>query len=92
MQYSAVAPPTAAELRRAKPKQPRFYYYAPHHAEARLRAAYAATAHLTGTTSYNDFRVQAMLAEAERLEAEHNGGRPFDPAPERFRPGRPLGS
>lgn len=85
-----VAPPAPpAPVRKAKPA--RHYYYAPAEVEARLRAAYAATAGQTGCSSYNEFRVAAMLAEAQRLEAAYNDGAPFGAAPERFKPGRPLG-
>lgn len=105
MQLSPIAPPAEATTPvpaepasqesptppAAKPKPVRNYYYAPQHVEDRLRAAYAAVSGVAGPyASYNDFRLAGMLQLAQQLEAELNDGQPFDPAPQRFSPGRPL--
>lgn len=74
------------------PNKPRKYaYLAPLTLERRFRAAYAAVSGVNGRyASYNDFRLAAMLQMTEQLEAELNKGKPFEPAPDRFAPGRPL--
>jgi hypothetical protein len=65
--------------------------YVPRPLAARVRNA---VAHLAGAPL---FLTQASLGEealdaaVSRLEREHNGGKPFPPAPKK-RPGRPVGS
>ena len=61
--------------------------------ERRLRAAYTAVSGPSGRyRSYNDFRLDAMTRLAAEIERELNHGKPFTDAPEKFTPGRKLGS
>ena len=86
------AQPAGEEAVVDDPNKPRKYaYLAPLTLERRFRAAYAAVSGVNGRyASYNDFRLAAMLQLAEQLERELNNGRPFEPAPDRFAPGRPM--
>lgn len=44
-----------------------------------------------GYASFTAFMDGAAARELARLEAEYNGGEPFEPNPGRFRAGRPIG-
>jgi hypothetical protein len=57
---------------------------------ARARAAYRATSHLEGDTSWSDFVAHAIQAEVERRERRHNGGDEYPGETTALRPGRPL--
>lgn len=47
--------------------------------------------HPGGYASFTAFMDGAATRELARLEAEYNGGEPFEPNPGRFRAGRPIG-
>lgn len=57
----------------------------------RAQAAYRATSHLEGDTSWSDYVERAILTETQRREAEHNAGEPYKGDGSRLSAGRPLG-
>lgn len=67
------------------------YYAAPEDSE-RIRAAFIAARNAgKPTRSLSDFQLEAILEKVTRLEAELNGGRPFEGAPAHtLSPGRPM--
>ena len=67
------------------------YYAAPEDSE-RIRAAFIAARNAGRPyRSLSDFQLEAILDQVVRLEAELNGGRPFEGAPAHsLSPGRPM--
>ena len=67
------------------------YYAAPEDSE-RIRAAFIAARNAgRPVRSLSDFQLEAILDQVVQLEAELNGGRPFEGAPARtLSPGRPM--
>lgn len=57
----------------------------------RARATYRATSWGEHDNSWSEMLTKALLAEVERRELEHNGGRPFVASDEPLTPGRPIG-
>lgn len=68
------------------------YYAAPEDSE-RIRAAFIAARNAGRPwRSLSDFQLEAILDQVVRLEAELNGGKPFEGAPAHsLSPGRPMG-
>lgn len=56
----------------------------------RARAAYKATGHLEGDSSWSAFVETAILAETTRRENAHNGGNAYSGDSTKLTPGRPL--
>lgn len=67
------------------------YYAAPEDSE-RIRAAFIAARNAGKPwRSLSDFQLETMLEKVTQLEAELNGGRPFEGAPAHtLSPGRPM--
>jgi hypothetical protein len=61
-------------------------------ARDRLRAVYRATSNQEGHRSFAAFVEDALIREAERLEAKYNAGQHFAGGEHQLTPGRPLGS
>lgn len=59
---------------------------------ARMRAAYMATRHLTGSRTLSEFILSAVEREVEALERAHNSGNEFAVDPGGVPRGRPLES
>ena len=57
----------------------------------RARAAYRSTSFHERDTSWSEMLCKALLAEVERRESEHNGGRKFVGSERPLSPGRPIG-
>lgn len=58
---------------------------------ARARGAYLALPRTATARTWSDFLSDAVLKEVQRLEAEHNGGRPWpEAAAGDLPPGRPM--
>jgi hypothetical protein len=57
---------------------------------ARMRSAYMATRHLTGSRTLSDFILAAVEREVEALERQYNGGDRFTADPDSVPRGRPL--
>ncbi|ACL42143.1 hypothetical protein Achl_4192 (plasmid) [Pseudarthrobacter chlorophenolicus A6] len=57
---------------------------------ARMRSAYMATRHLTGSRTLSDFILAAVEREVEALERKYNGGDRFTADPGSVPRGRPL--
>lgn len=88
---TATAPATTPSQKPADTKAKARTYRSTDDIERRFRAAYSAVEGINGPySSYNDFRLTAMIALTEQLEAELNNGQPFPDAPERFAAGRPF--
>ena len=85
--------PAAPTTQDAPELQKKRSYASTDSVERRLRAAYTAVSGPGGRyRSYNDFRLDAMARLAAEIERELNDGKPFTDAPEKFTPGRKLGS
>lgn len=88
----APAQPTEqpARPRRASQSKHKLSIYQDPEDTARLRAAYRHT--FAASRSFSDFIGGILMAEVERLEAEHNGGQPFQGVGAGEIPtGRPVG-
>ncbi|MDR7084726.1 hypothetical protein J2X01_004042 [Arthrobacter ginsengisoli] len=59
---------------------------------ARMRSAYMATRHLTGSRTLSDFILAAVEREVEALERQYNEGNLFTADPGSVPRGRPLES
>ena len=57
----------------------------------RARAAYRSTSYAESDRSWSEMVGKALLAEVERREALHNGGRAFVGVDAPLPPGRPIG-
>lgn len=83
--------PRSRQAAPSKPK-PKITIYQDAEDTARLRAAYRHTFAESNDRSFSDFVVRILMAEVERIEAEYNGGKPFEGVePGRLARGRPLG-
>ncbi len=65
-------------------------FYIPPELRNRARAAYRATSHLHGDSSWSDMIRKALLAELERRERMHNDGRSYVPDDTPLSAGRPI--
>lgn len=67
-------------------------YYGTQEDDARIRAAFIAARNAgQHWRTLSDFQLEAVLAQVAQVEAELNGGRPFEGAPAHtLSPGRPL--
>ncbi len=80
---SAETPPATASAeeparrRRASQSKHKLSIYQDPEDTARLRAAYRVVLAEGKDRSFSDFITRVLITEVERLEAEHNGGRPF---------------
>ena len=88
------SPIAVGESPQVKPKPknpPKVSFYQNPDDTARLRAAYAHTHAVEGYRSMSDLIDRAVMAEVNRLEERHNGGKPWQPVAARNIPqGRPL--
>ena len=66
-----------ARPRRASQSKHKLSIYQDPEDTARLRAAYRLVLAQGKDRSFSDFINRVLITEVERLEAEHNGGRPF---------------
>ncbi|MDN5803018.1 MAG: hypothetical protein L0H26_00265 [Microlunatus sp.] len=66
-----------ARPRRASQSKHKLSIYQDPDDTARLRAAYRHTLAASTDRSFSDFINRVLMAEVERLEAQHNGGQPF---------------
>lgn len=89
---ATVSPTEPAKTAQSASKKNRYYFMATAEDEGRIRAAYAAVAGIGPGrfSSYNDFKLTAMLAFAQQVEETQGDGAPLPAAPPRFAPGRPL--
>ncbi|GGC17620.1 ParB family protein [Cellulomonas carbonis] len=86
----APTPPAPAAARRPTKAKEQLNVAVPRDVRARIRAAYRATAHTEGHTSFSDLISAVLDAEATRLEQQYNEGRPFTGGEQPLPPGRPL--
>ena len=78
--------------RRASQSKHKLSIYQDPEDTARLRAAYRLVLAQGKDRSFSDFINRVLITEVERLEAEHNGGRPFQGVGAGEIPtGRPVG-
>lgn len=87
------APTRTATAASSKPgTRAKMGYYAVPEDSERIRAAFIAARNAgRPVRSLSDFQLDAILEKVAQLEAEMNGGRPFEGAPARtLPPGRPL--
>lgn len=81
-----------ARPRRASQSKHKLSIYQDPEDTARLRAAYRLVLAQGKDRSFSDFINRVLITEVERLEAEHNGGRPFQGVGAGEIPtGRPVG-
>lgn len=81
-----------ARPRRASQSKHKLSIYQDPEDTARLRAAYRQTLAASTDRSFSDFINRVLMAEVERLEAQHNGGQPFQGVGAGEIPtGRPVG-
>lgn len=89
------SPASVASTRTAAPAaevpKKKVAYYAADEENGRIRAAFLAGRDKYGWRSFTDFQLETMLDRVALLEAEFNGGRPFEGVPPKAGPlGRPL--
>lgn len=96
-QAPAAAPAVEPAARRAAPPAARkqgnakMNYYADADQQGRIRAAFYAGRDKYGWRTMTDMQLAWAMANVEALEAEFNGGEPFDPVPPGAIPaGRPI--
>lgn len=95
-----VQPVTQADLRQpaAEPAVPekkayrKTSFFQSKESGARMRSAYMATRHLTGSRTLSDFILAAVEREVEALERQYNDGNLFTADPNSVPRGRPLES
>lgn len=81
-----------ARPRRASQSKHKLSIYQDPEDTARLRAAYRHTLAASTDRSFSDFINRVLMTEVERLEAQHNGGKPFQGVGAGEIPtGRPVG-
>ena len=81
-----------ARPRRASQSKHKLSIYQDPEDTARLRAAYRHTLAASTDRSFSDFINRVLMAEVERLEAQHNAGQPFQGVGAGEIPtGRPVG-
>ncbi|WP_348789645.1 hypothetical protein [Leifsonia sp. NPDC080035] len=66
-------------------------FYLPDELRNRARAAYRSTSNVEGDRSWSEMVGKALLAEVQRRETLHNGGRAFIGSDAPLPPGRPIG-
>lgn len=87
-----VAPSMQEEESPAKKVYRKTSFFQSKESGSRMRAAYMATRHLTGSRTLSDFILAAVEREVEALERAHNGGNEFAVDPGGVPRGRPLES
>lgn len=88
----AAAADGPARPRRASQSKHKLSIYQDPEDTARLRAAYRQTLAASSDRSFSDFINRVLMTEVQRLEAEHNGGQPFQGVGAGEIPtGRPVG-
>ena len=82
----------SARPRRASQSKHKLSIYQDPEDTARLRAAYRQTLAASTDRSFSDFINRLLMTAVEQLEAEHNGGQPFEGVGAGEIPtGRPVG-
>lgn len=92
-QPSAAEPATPEKHVQATPssRRTRVAYYTTVEDDGRIRSAYMAGRDRYGWRTFSDFQLRTILTRVEELEAELNGGEPFEPVPPKgAQLGRPL--
>lgn len=85
-----VAKPVSATAEVSKKKQS--FYQLPNETD-QMRGAFRSTAHSEGFESLSDFIAKAVAEKVESLQAQYNGGRPFESfGANQIPKGRPLSS
>jgi hypothetical protein len=90
--------PQQVQLRQPAPEPPvvekkryrKTSFFQSRESGARMRSAYMATRHLTGSRTLSDFILAAVEREVEALERQYNGGDRFTADPDSVPRGRPL--
>ncbi len=89
---SATEPLSAAEKGEKPGKPPKITIYQHPDDSARMRGAIVAYMRNVGMTNLSKFANEAIMEKVERLEAQYNGGKPFEPVgPGVLTVGRPMG-
>ncbi|MFI8634274.1 hypothetical protein ACIGEP_16955 [Microbacterium sp. NPDC077663] len=89
---AAEAPTGAAAKGEKLAKPPKITIYQHPDDSARMRGAIVAYMRNVGMTNLSKFANEAIMEKVERLEADYNGGKPFDPVGPGVIPvGRPMG-
>jgi hypothetical protein len=89
----AIVPPPSPEPPPARrPKKERVSFDLPPDLAARARNAAVALSGPPLRLNLSTLAQEGLLREIERLEREHNRGRPFPHVEEKLRGGRPIGS
>ena len=89
---SATEPLSAAETGEKPGKPPKITIYQHPDDSARMRGAIVAYMRNVGMTNLSKFANEAIMEKVERLEAQYNGGEPFEPVgPGVLTVGRPMG-
>ncbi|WP_281349563.1 ParB family protein [Microbacterium rhizomatis] len=90
---SATAPQSAVERATKPGKPPKFSIHEPPDDSARTRGVIVAHMRNVGMTNLSRFANEAIMKKVEQLEAQYNGGKPFEPVGPGVIPvGRPRGS
>lgn len=88
----AAVPKPAEPANDAAARSTKIAYYATQEENGRIRAAFLAGSARYGWRSMTEFQIETLMARVEELEAELNGGKPFDVVPPgHARRGRPAG-
>ncbi|CAM3339390.1 MULTISPECIES: ParB family protein [Micrococcales] len=89
---SVTEPLSAAEKGEKPGKPPKITIYQHPDDSARMRGAIVAYMRNVGMTNLSKFANEAIMEKVERLEAQYNGGEPFEPVgPGVLTVGRPMG-
>ena len=89
---SATEPLSAAEKGEKSGKLSKITIYQHPDDSARMRGAIVAYMRNVGMTNLSKFANEAIMEKVERLEAQYNGGQPFEPVgPGVLTVGRPMG-
>lgn len=89
---AATEPLSAAEKGEKPGKPPKITIYEHPDDSARMRGAIVAYMRNVGMTNLSKFANEAIMEKVERLEAQYNDGKPFEPVgPGVLTVGRPMG-
>ncbi len=89
---AATEPLSGAEKGEKPGKPPKITIYQHPDDSARMRGAIVAYMRNVGMTNLSKFANEAIMEKVERLEAQYNGGEPFEPVgPGVLTVGRPMG-
>ncbi len=89
---AATEPLSSAEKGEKPGKPPKITIYQHPDDSARMRGAIVAYMRNVGMTNLSKFANEAIMEKVERLEAQYNGGEPFEPVgPGVLTVGRPMG-